>query len=196
MKKLILPLFILLIFGCASKNVYLTEDFTRDDIISNIKIKSLSIVDQRQNVSDRELKIPTFSLRGNNDEIFPALTEEHKQLIESEILSYTKNSGREVDAIVHIEDGRKQFKASFGGEHETVLFKIKLTLYDGIRQPYLLSSWGEGFFEVKSMDASADYIEKLYQKVIKSSINNLFKSVYNFLKDIENQEKPKSVTEA
>ncbi len=188
MKKSLLLVFVLLfVTGCASTKQKFLVDEDVDPIVSDLKIKSIFIHDNRKGVSDRKLNLPTFSWPGQHDQVKPRLTDEHETLIKTEINKYLSQNGPDVEIIVYIEDGTKEFNATWAGEKETVELSLKIDIHDGLHVPYLCSLTGNGFYTVTSWDASHDYIEKLYQKLIKSSIRKAFENLPEYVKEIEKQ---------
>ena len=77
MKTKFLFLLILIAFilsGCVSKRSILLTNNELDNINIQSKITGIEIIDSRENVTDRKIRIPTLSLPGQKDKVSPILT--------------------------------------------------------------------------------------------------------------------------
>ncbi len=166
-------------FGCAGsmKNAILSEPVKVNAGKLSLVVDSLEIVDGRDAADDRELKIPFFCLSKKRDEVRPILTEEHRNIITKEIGHFTSDSGIPVRVAVSLVYGIKKFEGAAFLEKEFVKTALKVEIFDGKHEPFLLSTTGEANLEVKSLSASNDYLEKLYKKCIRMSLLKALESL-------------------
>lgn len=188
-KTLLLALILLGIVGCASKMKmkYLDESYAEEQIKIPVLIKEIEISDKRSNISSADIAIPRRSKNGESIVVRPPLSAVHRKLLEDEIANYVTSSGTEVKAVVEIEQGEKKFEAARVTEVEQVKVKLSITLYDNSDAVYFAKSNGEAMYELKSLDASDEYIEKLYGKALKASVYKCFEGIREYLKTKENQ---------
>ena len=193
MKRLVVVLAgLLLLTGCASKSQFLVDDVA-DPAVSDFTVKSINVLDTRDGVSGKPLDIPTFAWPGKQDMTVPPLTPEHENLIKTVISNYISDGGPEVDVMVYLEKGYKEFRATWFGEVEHVEIELKIDLHDNMHTPYLYSLSGSVFYEVRSMDASNEFIEKLYQKAIRSCIKKTMSNIPSLNEQLRQREMPEPV---
>lgn len=158
--------------GCSLKKSYLIDKFDyKEAFFSNILIQSISIEDNRADTTNREIKIPTLSWPGKEDTVKPELSQEHKELIKEEIFKHVGNEGKKLHVTATVTRGEQTFTSNWSGEHEYARFAIKINFTDGYS--YQQAS-GDAFLKVRSMDASKEYLEQLYRKVIREAIHKCF----------------------
>ena len=132
---------------------------------------SFSIVDERKDVSAMQPIAGFFAKPGTRSEASPPLSKVQRSLIKSEILKYIDNKGDRYNITVYIVKAQKAFRSAWPRKYETaaVALKIKFKGEDGV-SIYA----AETLLEVKSIKATDEYIEKLYQKAIKDCIYDCF----------------------
>jgi hypothetical protein len=178
MKKIFYLLFIFPLFcGCSSKYAYLNDDPLTGTVSINGKVKDLMILDLRKDVTDRKLKIPFIGFPGKTDEIRPFLNVEQIGLIRNEFGSYFKGSSANYKLIIRVTEGLQRYSASFFSEKEYVKFSMEIDLLVAENDVKVYTAFGESFYEVKSLDASNEYIEKLYRKAIKTCVYEICKRI-------------------
>lgn len=188
-KTLIFAFLFFCIGGCASKikMKYLDEPYAEEQIKVPVLVKEIEIIDKRENISSADIEIPRRSKNGETIELRPPLNAEHRNVIESEIAHYVTASGTEVKVVIEILKGVKKFEAARVSETERVTTKLGVTLYDNSDAAYFAKSGGEAMFELKSLDASDEFIEKLYCKALKASVYKCFEGIRDYLKQTNNQ---------
>lgn len=179
MKTKFLFLLILIAFilsGCVSKRSILLTNNELDNINIQSKITGIEIIDSRENVTDRKIRIPTLSLPGQKDKVSPILTDEQKQMITNQIQSYFSNNGENIFVKCEIIKACKEFTAYAFHEREYVQIDTKISLLDTNKNviKYCTSS---AFLEAKSMDATYDSIDLMYIEALKSSIYKCFEKL-------------------
>lgn len=158
--------------GCGIKKSYLIDKFDYNEaFFSNILIQSISIDDTRAETTSRVIKIPTLSWPGKQDTVKPELTQEQKELIKEEIFKHVGGQGKKVHVTATVTRGEQTFSTNWSGEHEYARFAIKINFTDGYS--YQQAS-GDAFLQIRSMDASKEYIEQLYRKVIREAVHKCF----------------------
>jgi len=160
----------LFIVGCASKNAFLNQDFAAEKIEIKATAAEVHIMDNRKSITDRRLKIPSLSLPGQRDKIEPTLTDSQIQMIKAETAKYFVGGNKTVIVNVTIFQGSQGFNAGWLREKETVEFEIGIDLLEANSKQLLAAGSGYATFEVKSIDASQGYTNKLFDKAIQTSI--------------------------
>ena len=158
--------------GCAAKSGFLKDDFSYGSAyIGDISMRSLTITDTRKDASDRLLNPEFFAKSGTSDRVSPVLTQEQKELIGSEILKYTGKNGRLYDITVYVEKGEKAVRSAWPSKYETVNVSLKIRLTDGKDEK---AGSGDMTLEVKSLKATDEYLEEMYQKALRQCVHECF----------------------
>lgn len=178
---IILPL---LQVGCTSKYSYLQDDPLNIKLYLDAKINNFSIRDKRKETTTRILKIPFIGLPGRSDQIQPLLSPDHLNIIRSEFDSYFIGSEKTYNIDVRITEGVQKYEAAFFSEKEYVKFALEVDLIEAASNTIAFNGYGEAYYEVKSMDASNEFINKLYEKAIKTCIYEFCKKIK--IKTIQN----------
>jgi hypothetical protein len=161
------------ISGCASKKAILTSIPQGNNIVLDGKPINIEIIDLRNQITQKQLRIPIMTLPGQKDKVFPALTDYQRKLVEDQIVLHFNQSNQEFKVKCTINEGFQEFTAHAFHEREYVQFDIKIELLDP-NDNVLKYCTSSAFFEVKSMDASNVFINELYNKAIITSINECF----------------------
>lgn len=152
-----------------------------DEGVPNVKlayqIDRVEIIDNRENVSAAEMKIPTISTPKNYTKHSPVLTVEHRQEIELFCKNNIKGSGPSVQAIVNLVDAYKEFSATLAAERERGHVKMEITLYDLATHKQLISCESMADFGVESRDANQEKMEKVYRYSLRQAVYKCFKSI-------------------
>ena len=161
-----------LLMGCSSaaKMRYLNEPYATTDIKIPLTLTEMEFVDNRADTSSRMVNIPRYTRLGQKDTVRQTLLPEHRSLLSDELRNRFTGEGTGVKAVVEILEGDKCFEAGRMTEIELVKVRIGLTLLDGEHTPYFLKSNGEATYEIKSLDARNEFLEKLYQKGLKAAL--------------------------
>ncbi len=186
MKKTItmLSLLVLLVScGSSSKLAYLEKEYAVRGTPANLIVNSISFVDKRPEITYREIKIPSLAFPWHDDQVYPEFTEYDKNTIRGEIYKLATRTGTEVDIVVTLLEGKMKYDCKFWGESEYVKVAMRFNFYDGVHEPCMYSYKGEAWYEVTSWHASKDYIEQLYQKVLKDCTNQCFNEIQAFEKE-------------
>ena len=179
MRKFILitsTLLIVLLSGCASKHAILNQNYETRQVIIPGKLVGINIIDQRQEVTTEKIKLPTISFPGKVNKVSPELTSEQEQLITNQIKSYFTNNDRALSVNCYIIEGFQEFSAHTFYEREYVQCDVKIELTDQSNDilKYCTSSF---FIEAKSVDATYAYMNKIYEKAIRTSIYKCFEKL-------------------
>jgi len=161
------------ISGCATKRAILTPMPQDNNILLEGKPIDIEIIDLRNEITQRQLRIPIMTWPGQKDKIQPPLTDFQRKLIEENILLHFNQSNQEFKVKCKIDEGFQEFTAHAFHEREYVQFDIKIELLD-TRDNVIKFCTSSAFFEVKSLDASNKFIGELYDKAIITSINECF----------------------
>jgi len=161
------------ISGCATKRAILTSMPQDNNIMLEGKPIDIEIIDLRNEITQRQLRIPIMTWPGQKDKIQPPLTDFQRKLIEENILLHFNQSNQEFKVKCKIDEGFQEFTAHAFHEREYVQFDIKIELLD-TRDNVIKYCTSSAFFEVKSLDASNKFIGELYDKAIITSINECF----------------------
>ena len=176
-KLLFLLVLIASIFsGCASKSTILSTNYKIENIKFQSRLSGIEVIDTRVDVTDKEIHLPTFSLPGQKDKVSPILTDEQKQIINQQIQSYFSDEGENIFVKCEIIKGSKEFTAHAFHERAYVQVDVKISLLDTNNnvKAYCTSS---AFFELKSLDATHNNINKMYDKALSTSIYKCFEKL-------------------
>ena len=97
-------------------------------------------------------------------------------LIKSQISSYFSNDDDEVKINCYILSEFQEFSAHAFYEREYVQFETKVELLD-VDDNVVKYCTSTAFFETKSLDASHDFMDKIYKKAIRTSIYKCFEQL-------------------
>lgn len=174
--RILIALILFIFSSCASKYSILSTNYEIEKININNKLAEIEIIDNRLDVTEREIHLPALSFPWQKDKISPVLTIEQKKMIETQIQTYFSNIGKSVKVECEINQAYKEFTAHAFYEREFVQVGIKIKLLDENNNiiKYCTST---AFFEAKSFDATYDYINKIYEKAIRTSIYKCFESL-------------------
>ena len=188
MSVLLLPatLSALAVIGCSSaaKMRYLNEPYAASEITLPLAVSEIEFVDNRADTSSRAVTIPRYTKLGQKDTVRQALLAEHRTLLTDQIKKSFTGEGNEVKAQVEVILGNKCFEAGRVTEIEVVNVRIGLTLLDGEHTPYFLKSSGEAMYEIKSLDAKDEFLEKLYQKGLKAALHKCLEGISSTLQQM------------
>lgn len=173
MNKVYILILLFAITSCGSKKSIIEKNYETDKIIIYGRINEIIINDSRKDTTSRELKIPKLSFPGQSDIIQPSLTQFHKDSITKQIKSYFLNSEDNFNITVEVTKGLKEFNANAFNEREFVQFGTKITL-SNLNNNDEKNCSSTAFFETKSIDASNEFVDKLYLKAIRTSVYKCF----------------------
>ena len=177
----------LAVIGCSStaKLNYLNEPYAINEIRVPLSISGVDIIDSRNDTTSRAVDIPRHPKKGQADEINQALNDKHRKLITEEMTVYLETSDKEARVEVEVLEGVKKFEGATFGRTEYVKVKLGVTLYDDVHSPFYLKSSGEAMYEIQSLKASNEFIEKLYQKALKASLYKCFEGIRNSMENLK-----------
>ena len=120
----------ILISSCATKKAILTSMTQDDNILLGGKPVNIEIIDIRNEITKRQLRIPIMTWPGQKDKVQPPLTDSQRKFIEDQILLHFNQSDQELKVKCKINEGFKEFTAHAFHEREYVQFDIKIELLD------------------------------------------------------------------
>ncbi|MBN1760480.1 MAG: hypothetical protein JW863_19280 [Chitinispirillaceae bacterium] len=178
---------VILLTACSSatKLKYLNEPFTTTEMKIPLTLTEIEFTDNRADTSSRAVNIPRYTKLGQKDTVRQSLRQEHRTLLNEEMKAYFTGGGKEVKAVVEVIDGSKCFEAGRMTEIEFVRVRLGLTLLDEEHTPYFLKSSGEAMYEIKSLDAKNEFIEKLYQKALKAALYKCCEGITGTLQQVQ-----------
>lgn len=136
-------------------------------------VTEVEIEDRRDTVSDRALRIPTFTTGRQRDTIRPALSDELRQAIRGELARRISGGSTEYWARVRVLDGVQAFRARRLSEEESARWMTEVTL-QGAGQTVTASGGLEYF--VSSRDASRSFSDTLSKRVLQLSVAEAFRT--------------------
>jgi len=161
----------LLLAGCTRKSILLQEIGARTAAIPGVgvcgTVSGLEIVDERQGVSDRDLRVPTFSIRGQRDEVRPALSDSLKGVIADEVGRRVRGTAEPVAVTVRITEGVQRFTARAASEQETVRWAVEVTMRSAHGN---VSATGEMETTAQSIDASLKFVNQLSAETLRGTV--------------------------
>ena len=181
-------LFLLMIlFSACSANKHVRE--AREAELPALKLaykaEIIEIKDIRLGKSAGDIQLPIMSFPGQNKRGTPALTDEHKKIIEDLIRNNNSASGIPVRAIVTLVECYKEFSANMIHEKERAYAEVKISLVDPNTGKPFVQCQSQGDFYVTSADAKTTRIETIYQVALRNAI-------YTCLQSIDKQSRNKS----
>ena len=114
-----------------------------------------------------EMDIPMVSFPGQKRLISPTLNTFQKTLLSEKTKSYFINPDSILVGKLYVLKGYKEFSAHLFHEREYVEFEIQIDLFN-TKNTLVKTCKANSFYEAKSMDASLDYINQLYNKAIET----------------------------
>jgi len=136
-------------------------------------VKDITIEDARQNVVTRNIKIPRGTFPGMKDEIAQTLSETTLQIIKGEInKQFNTKTDREYLINLKLNKGIIGFKANAFNEMEYTDVEIEITAIDQNNKEIKCSS--KVSLEIKSLDASPEYLFILFNRTITNAIHKCF----------------------
>lgn len=162
-----------LITGCYSKQNFIKGTSHENLIKVNGSVIDIQIIDLRDNITNREIKIPALTLPGMKDEISKELQESTKQLIKDEITKqFTAHTDTNYYVEVRLIKGKIGFKANAFNEKEYTDIEIELQTKDQYNN---IKNYNSSFYlEVKSIDASPKFVNLLFEKGLLNAIYKCF----------------------
>ncbi len=152
----------LLIFGfvllsaCANKAKYVGDDFRAEDAyFPNVAITRLDIFDERTTI-----------------QITTELTDTQKSLIREQIYKHVGGLGQVYSCAVYVTKAAKVRTGSF---KKSVRFAVRMEFVRDDKK-YTARPHAESSYELSYPDASPEFLEHMYQKVIREAIHNCFVS--------------------
>ena len=132
------------------------------------QVYEVVIFDRRKDASDQKMKLPLFSTPRSYNKHIPALTAEHKQVLETIIRSNTSGSGLPVNAVITVEEAYKEFSATLVSEKERGFAKIRVALYGLETNELVAEGNASGDFFLQSIDATPRKMEKVYRLALRN----------------------------
>jgi hypothetical protein len=134
-------------------------------------VTAIEIEDARDSVSDRAIRIPTFSTGRQRDTIRPALSDDLRQVIRSELTRRINGGTTEYRVRVRVLDGTQAYRARRLSEEETARWETEVSL-QGPRRTVNATGGLEYF--VSSRDASRSFSDTLSKRVLQLSVAEAF----------------------
>ncbi len=159
--------------SCSAKYNAINSTLKINQLIG--KVDDIRLIDERKDITDRDLKIPTITFPGQNDNISPKLTPENISNINFEIIKHFTQTMNKYIVNVYVQKGIKGFKAKTFTEIEYVECDIKIELIDDNKNSRSCTS--SDFLQVKSLDASKNYTNLLFQKSIINAIHKCLENI-------------------
>ncbi len=175
MRALHIPLLLMLLLplnGCLMgvKEDFLKDDFQKDAVSIPYRVVKVVVKDARPRKAAKDIQVPNLYLKNRNETAEIDLSAEQKVLIESETIRYFLGKGPSIIIRAEMLKGTQSFTSKTMSERESVDCEIKLTLIDvASGQPFYFAI-GSASTYMQSMNASKEYLEKLFQKAIRVSI--------------------------
>ncbi len=162
--------------GCVSKHTTLSTNYAVENLKIENNLIAIEIIDNREDVSEREIYLSPISFPGQHDKVSQELTKDQEQMINSQIQSFFTGSGEDIIVKCEILKGYKEFTAHFLSEREYAQFDIKITLLDS-ENNIISQCTSSAFSEVKALDATYNSINRLYNRALKTSIHKCFEKL-------------------
>ncbi len=173
-----------LLTGCAA-NRYVSQvkQQTLPPLDLAFNVQEVQITDSRTNQSSEDIKLPFVSTPNSLIKHVPALTANHKHIIENVIKENTSSSGVPVKAIINIPDSYKEFTSTWSSEKERGFAQVQINLVNQESGELMMACESSGELFVQSVDATNERMEEIYQLTIKNVVYNCLKSMANQVKN-------------
>jgi hypothetical protein len=143
----------------------------------NFQVLEIVFFDQRKDASDEEIELPFVSTPASYHKQIPALTAEHKQVLESTIRENTTNSGIQVKAVITVKEAYKEFSATLTSEKERGFAKMKVAIYSLETNQLIAEGNASGDWFLQSIDATPKKMEKVYQLALRNVVYECLKRI-------------------
>jgi hypothetical protein len=167
-----------LLSSCAA-NTYVSQikqaDLPRLNLQYNVQ--EVEITDGRQNQKSEDIRLPVVSKPNSLIKHVPALTENHKELLEKVIRENISNSGNSIKAVVDIADSYKEFTSTWSSEKERSFARLQVSFINKETGELITGCDSRGELFVQSVDATNERMEELYKLTLKNVLYNCLKSL-------------------
>ncbi len=142
------------------------------------EVQEIVILDQRTDVTSREMTLPVLSVPRTYRKHVPALTDAHKSLMETTIREHTTGRGTPVNAVITIQEAYKEFSKGWATEKERGVASLHVTFYDSSADQPVAAGAASGDFFVQSLDATPRKMERVYQGALRNVLYECVKLLH------------------
>jgi len=122
--------------------------------------------DRRERVDNRELKIPTLTVSGNQDRIQPKIDPEWDRMFTETVNRQREPGNGDLLFLVDILEAYQEFKAEAYAEIEYAGAKLKVRVLERTTNQILAESEGASWGSKKTLDASQANIEAMFWEAL------------------------------
>jgi hypothetical protein len=166
-----LLLMALLATGCARKSTLLQDIGARTAALPGVgvcgTVSGLEIVDAREGVSERDLRIPTLTTRGQRDEVRPPLSDTLRSIIADEVRRRVRGTAEPVAVTVRVTEGVQRFNARLMAEQETVRWVVEVSMKSVHGN---VAASGDMETTAQSIDASLKFVNQLSAETLRGTV--------------------------
>lgn len=130
-------------------------------------VSPLEIVDARDSVSERGIRVPAVSMPGRRDVVRPPLTDSIRTLIRDEVGRRVNGSPEPIAVAVRVLEGEERVRTGAMTEQETVFWRIEVSLAGGHGNT---TSSAEMSAVVSSRDASAGFVQRMSAQAVRGAL--------------------------
>lgn len=157
----------LLLAGCFRKAGLLNQLGTYGAVpVSGVcgTVSDLQIIDARDSVSERALRVPTLSLPGRRDGVRPPLSDSVLSAVRGEVARRIGGGPHPILVVVRVTVGSEQVRTGALSEEESVAWAATVSLSGRYGRT---SSSAEMSALVSSGDASAGFVDRMSAQVVR-----------------------------
>ena len=176
---LLLLAVVLALPGCVQKQGALRQLQARVSALDSTAlcgtISDIEIEDARAETSERALRVPRFTWRGEKDQVRPPLNDELRAVIRSEVSRRVHADGPPYWVRVRILEGVQRFRASRMSEEESATWSAEVMLQrQDVGRAGTTVATAELEFSVASIDASRSFSDTLSRRVLQAVLADAF----------------------
>ncbi len=157
--------------GCARKSTLLQDLQARTAALPGVgvcgTVSGLEIVDAREGVSERDLRIPTLTTRGQRDEVRPPLSDTLRSIIADEVSRRVRGAAEPVAVTVRVTEGVQRFNARLMAEQETVRWAVEVSMKSVHGN---VAASGDMETTSQSIDASLKFVNQLSAETLRGTV--------------------------
>jgi hypothetical protein len=174
----------IILSGCYYKFYdYLFYDQELHGIQISGQVAGIDIIDLRAKSLISEIKIPNSQFLGYDVIAHPALTNNHKELLDMKVRSYFTNSGAKLNVVCYIVNTVKKAKASMFKSSEFALVEMSIAIYD--EHDKLLDFVTSTFSHEHKPSGSVKYeIDDMFEKALRCVVYQCFDEFKNIKKTV------------
>ena len=166
----------ILFTSCLARLPVVCDNYMTAQILIPGELVDIEIIDDRTNVSDKRIKIPTFTFPGQSDKVSPVLSQRHKEMMLNQIDSYFSYGDAVYKVKCYVLTGYKEFTAHAFHEIEFVRWDLVIEVLN-TNEELIEQCTSTASLEIKSIDADYNHLDILYEKAMQTALHKCFQKL-------------------